>query len=192
MRMSFRGNSLTVIAVAINRTDLMKIHALQFCAALFCGIFFPTAMAGEGVYTYRDPVFPDKSLSLNFRDDVFQIADVGMEMSSCVHEDEYFCIISDGFFIHIPKNGISFKRKWKIGNIEYRNENEQTVSVWGRSISVYRIHGQRGKMKIIYLYSVESGLMGFSFLDSKTGAKALYLLDAECGFGAFQGCGKSR
>ena len=103
MRMIFRENSLKVIVVVLNRINLMKIYTIKLCAALFFIIFVPKVIAGDGVYTYRDPVFPDKRLSLNLRDNVFQIADVGMIMSSCGPEDEYACIVSDVFLFTFQK-----------------------------------------------------------------------------------------
>jgi hypothetical protein len=164
----------------------MKIPAARifFCFLTVCFISLSAIADEREIYTYRDPIFPKKRLSINVSERFFQIAGVAIPMSICGNDEDYICVVSDGFYFHIPKSGELSNREWNVQGIRYTSENKEEVSIWGKLHSVSRISGVSKKMHIIYLYSKDSGLVGFSFVDKKSGAKGTYLLDGLCGFGA--------
>lgn len=164
----------------------MKMPAVTifFCFLTACFFSLSPAAAGHEVYTYRDPIFPKKRFSINVSERLFQIAGVAIPMSVCGNDEDYICVVSDGFYFHVPKTGELSSREWNVQGIRYTSENKEEVSIWGKLHSVSRISGVGRKMHIIYLYSKDSGLVGFSFVDKNSGAKGTYLLDGTCGFGA--------
>jgi hypothetical protein len=172
---------------------MKAFHILTAILTFFLSFFlasFNAVAADNGRFTYRDPVFPKKRLTINVSERIFQIADVAIPMSVCGSDDDYICVLSDGFYFHKPSEGIESKRKWKADGIRYTSDSEETISLWGKSHLIWRINGVGKQMHIIYLYSKDAGLVGFSFVDKKSGAKGTYLLDEKCGFGASNACEK--
>jgi hypothetical protein len=160
--------------------------ALSFAVA---SMLFPTASlsAESGRYTYRDPIFPKRRLVVNVPDQAFQVADVALPMTTCKDGSRYICVESDGFNFHVPAE-VHSDSEWHAGGVSYKAEPEETISLLGKVFSVRRINGKGKNLHILYLYSVDNGLVGFSFVDDESGAKGTYLLDQACGFGAKPDC----
>lgn len=170
---------------------MKKSTFASLAPALVAIIFSSKTFSAEPArYTYRDPIFPKKSLVINLSEKAFHIGGVALPMTVCKNDDSYLCVESDGFNFHIPKKDHS-RTAWQINGISYKADDER-IAILGNNFSVRRINGKGKNLHIIYMFSSENGLIGFSFVDEKTGAKGTYLLDQNCGFGAKMECRENR
>lgn len=160
------------------------ILTISFLLILSSGM----ARGAYEIYSYRDPVFPDKRISIDVTGGQFLIADVAVKFMECDKKKYAICLKTKAFSFLIPKKFKEGQKTWSDDEIKYAIESIGMHHILGWSGDLMRIRSDGKDGSTYFLYSKSTGLIAISFVDAKTGMHATYLLDGKCGFGAEPSC----
>lgn len=149
---------------------------------------FQEANASDGKYTFRDPIFPEKRISIDVREETFLVADTALKMSTCKESDNFLCLVTDAFTFYAPRKIAKAQREWSGKGHKYLVESIANYGILGWNGPLMRIRGEGKEGVTYFLFSKNAGLVAISIVGKDTSAHATYLLDGKCGYGAMTDC----
>jgi hypothetical protein len=139
-------------------------------------------------YRYVDPTYPARRVTFDVSRGKYLVADVSQDMGVCAPNGAMQCIRAPGFAFHVPRDFDGKRKSWAADGNRYAVEATEVHEIWGQRQRLRRIRGESTGGAVLYLYSMDSGLMGFTLIGKDNRPVAVYLLAGRCGFGADPKC----
>lgn len=157
--------------------------------AVFALLSICTPRASARSWTYYDIREPRNQFVLERDPDRSAWMDSGENADFCGGNDQYLCFKSRDFQFAAPKGFKGKETEWTFDGIAYKVTGTTRRFILGRRYTTYFIERDLDSLRLRFLFTLESGLIGITTVGANQGM--VLILSDKCGYGAPEHCYKA-